>query len=81
MDSVLFWLGLGSILVVLGLYALLWQQLLKRIPLSTAYMFRGSTLIYVLVLSVLILGDSITLCNCIGALMIVIGIAVFAEES
>ena len=80
LDTVAFWLGLGGIFGVLGVYAILWQQLLKRIPLSTAYMFRGSTLIYVLILSVLLLGDSITTFNGIGAGMIVIGIILFAQE-
>ena len=80
LDSVAVWLGLGGIFGVLGVYAILWQQLLKRIPLSTAYMFRGSTLIYVLILSVLLLGDSITTFNGIGAGMIVIGIILFAQE-
>ncbi len=79
--SVSFWLGLGLVFAVLGLYAILWQQLLKHIPLSTAYMFRGSTLIYVLILSVLLLGDSITVFNGIGAGMIVAGIALFARET
>ena len=76
-----FWFGLCVIFGVLGLYAILWQQLLKHIPLSTAYMFRGSTLIYVLILSVILLGDSITVFNCIGALMIVTGIALYAKET
>lgn len=80
-NSLAFWLGLVGIFGVLGLYAILWQQLLKRIPLSTAYMFRGSTLIYVLILSVLLLGDSITTFNGIGACMIVIGIILFAQET
>lgn len=80
-NSLAFWLGLGGIFGVLGLYAILWQQLLKRIPLSTAYMFRGSTLIYVLILSFLLLGDSITTFNGIGAGMIVIGIILFAQET
>lgn len=79
--SIQFWLGLGAVFGVLGLYAILWQQLLKHIPLSTAYMFRGSTLIYVLILSVILLGDSITVFNGIGAGMIVAGIALFAQET
>ena len=78
--SISFWLGLVTIFGILGFYAVLWQQLLKGIPLSTAYMFRGSTLIYVLILSLILLGDSITAFNCIGAGMIVAGIALFAQE-
>ena len=76
-----FWLGLGAIFGILGLYAVLWQQLLKRIQLSVAYMFRGSTLIYVMVLSAIILGETITIYNCIGAAMIVSGIILYSREA
>ena len=81
LGSLSFWLGLGAVFGILGLYAILWQQLLKKIPLSTAYMFRGSTLIYVLILSAILLGDSITIFNCIGTGMIIAGIALFAHET
>lgn len=80
MSTLAFWLGLVAVFGILGLYAIFWQQLLKQIPLSIAYMFRGSTLIFVLILSVILLGDSITLYNGIGALMIVTGIALYARE-
>ena len=75
-----FWLGLGAVFGILGLYAIFWQQLLKQIPLSVAYMFRGSTLIFVLIMSVILLRDTVTLYNCIGALMIVSGIVLYSRE-
>lgn len=76
-----FWLGLGAVFGILGLYAIFWQQLLKQIPLSIAYMFRGSTLIFVLILSVVLLGDTITIYNGLGALMIVTGITIYSIMS
>ena len=79
-NTIAFWLGLTAVFGILGLYAIFWQQLLKQIPLSIAYMFRGSTLIFVLILSVMLLGDIVTLFNGIGALMIVTGIALYARE-
>lgn len=79
-STLAFWLGLGMVFGILGLYAIFWQQLLKKIPLSVAYMFRGSTLIFVLILSVILLEDTITLYNGLGALMIVTGIALYARE-
>ncbi len=75
-----FWLGLLSVCCILGVYALLWQQLLKRIPLSVAYMFRGSTLVFVLILSVLFLGDTISVSNIIGAMFLACGIALYSVE-
>lgn len=75
-----FWFGVLAVCCILGVYALLWQQLLKRIPLSVAYMFRGSTLVFVLILSVLFLGDTISVSNIIGATILACGIALYSVE-
>lgn len=78
--SVNFVLGICGIIAVLGLYALSWQQILKHIELSTAYMFKGTSLIFVLLLSVICLDEVITVPNLIGAVMIVGGIVLFAKS-
>ena len=64
---------------VLGVYALLWQQLIARIPLSTAYMFKGTSLIFVLLISALLFGEAITMTNIIGSVIIIFGIVLFAK--
>ena len=64
---------------VMGIYALLWQQVLKRIELSTAYMFKGTGLIFGLLIAWALLGEQITSNNIIGAAIIIIGIALFAK--
>ena len=64
---------------ILGGYAICWQQILKRIPLSDAYMFKGTSLIFVLFLSVLVFGEGITINNIIGTTIIVIGITLYAK--
>ncbi len=79
-STLAFWLGLGGVFGILGLYAIFWQLLLKQIPLSIAYIFRGCTLIFVLILSVILLGDTVTLYNGIGALMIVTGIMLYSRK-
>ena len=66
---------------VMGLYALLWQQVIARMPLSTAYMFKGTSLIFVLLISALLFGEAITLNNVIGSVIIVFGIVLFAKAS
>lgn len=73
----LFWIA-GAI-GVMGVYALLWQQVIVRMPISTAYMFKGTSLIFVLLFSVLLFGEAITLNNVIGAVIIIIGIILFAK--
>lgn len=74
-----YFLGLAGAFMVMGVYAILWQQVLKRISLTDAYMFKGSSLIFLLVLSAILFGESITLTNVIGSLLIVGGIALFAK--
>lgn len=64
---------------VMGLYALLWQQVIARMPLSTAYMFKGTSLIFVLLFSVLMFGEGITWTNIAGSLVIIAGIMLYAK--
>ena len=64
---------------VMGVYAILWQQVIKRMPLSTAYMFKGTSLIFILLISGLMLGEAITINNVIGSVIIILGIALFAK--
>ena len=73
----LFWIA-GAV-GVMGIYALLWQQVIAKMPLSTAYMFKGTSLIFVLLFSVLLFGEAITLNNVIGAVIIIIGIILLAK--
>ncbi len=72
-------LYLGGAVLTLGIYAIIWQQIIKRIPVSDAYMFKGTSIIFVLLLSRLLFGEAITLQNCIGAAMIIGGIALYAK--
>lgn len=72
--------GLCGAIGVMGAYAICWQQVLKRIELSTAYMFKGTSLIFVMLLAFAIFGEAITTMNIIGACVIVVGITVYAKE-
>ena len=72
--------GIAVVILMLGIYAISWQQVLKHIELTTAYMFKGTSLIFVLVFSAFIFNEVITLQNIIGATMIVGGIVSFVKS-
>ena len=72
--------GLCGAIGIMGAYAICWQQILKRIELSTAYMFKGTSLIFVMLLAFAIFGEAITTMNIIGACVIVAGITLYAKE-
>ena len=65
---------------VMAVYAVLWQQILARVQLSTAYMFKGTSLVFVLSLSALLFHEGITLQNVLGSLIIVSGIFLYAKS-
>lgn len=70
--------GLMGAIGVMGIYAILWQQVLKRVELSLAYMFKGTSLVFVMLLAYLLFGEQITWNNILGAIIIIVGIVLFA---
>lgn len=78
--SMSYCLALCGAIGVMGAYAVCWQQVLKRIDLSTAYMFKGTSLIFVMLLAFAFFGEANTLMNIIGACVIIVGIALYAKE-
>jgi drug/metabolite transporter (DMT)-like permease len=73
----LFWM-VGAVGVI-GVYAILWQQIITRIPISTAYMFKGTGMIFGLLFAHLLFSEQITVYNIIGAAIIILGIALFSK--
>ena len=72
-------LWMAGAIGVIGVYAILWQQIITRIPISTAYMFKGTGLIFGLLFSHLLFSEQITVYNIIGAAIIITGIALFSK--
>ena len=72
-------LWIAGAIGVMGVYAILWQQVIKRMPLSTAFMFKGTSLVFVLLISSLLFSEAITVNNVIGSVIIIFGIALFAK--
>lgn len=64
----------GAVLLVLFLYAIVWQQILKRVPLITAYANKAVTLIWGLIWGFAVFGETITTWNVVGAMVIVVGV-------
>ncbi len=80
MGSWRYLLWFGGAVAIIGVYALLWQQVLRRIELSTAYMFKGTTLIFTMLIAALLFGEAITVMNIIGSVLIIAGITLLARS-
>ncbi len=70
----------GLIILLLGLYAVGWQQIIKRLPLTTAFANKAVTVIWGLVWGRLFFDEPITIGKIIGVILVVIGIVVFAKS-
>lgn len=73
-----FWFGLA--VAILGIYAVCWQLILERLPLTTAYLRRGFSYVLLFVWSTLIFHETITLKQIIGIAVICVGMVVSVSD-
>lgn len=78
--SMRYFIGVIVVIAMLGTYAIVWQQILKRVDITLAYMFKATGIIYVLLYSVFLFGETITVWNVIGASIIITGIVLFVKS-
>lgn len=79
-SNVSFYKGITLIFILFFIYSLLWQQILKLFKLFTAFSFKGSTIIFTLILSKFFFGDEILPTNILGSLIIIAGIVVVSKN-
>ena len=77
--SIPFCLFYGGMIALLGLYAVGWQQVIKRIPLTTAYANRAVCTFWTLLWSVLFFGEQITLGKVLGVAVVVTGVLLYTS--
>ncbi len=70
----------GLMLINCAVYALFWQQNLKRFDVNVAYAHRSVYNIWSLLWAVLIFSEKITIGNIIGTIFIIAGILVMQSE-
>lgn len=78
--SLEFILFYSAIILCLGIYAIGWQQIIKRLPLTVAYSNKAITVIWGLVYGVLLFSEKITVNKILGIIIIVIGVVLFSNS-
>ena len=74
--SLKFVLFYGLEVVILGVYAILWQQVIKKFELSVAYANKAVTLLWALLWSVLIFHEKLQWNHIAGVAIVIVGIVV-----
>lgn len=68
----------GMVLAILMIYAVFWQMILKKIPLTVAMANKSVTVIWGLIYGCMFFHEKITAANIVGAVIIMIGIGIVA---
>lgn len=71
----------GMEFVILAVYAVLWQQIIKRFELSVAYANRSMAVVWSMVWAVVFFHDTITMQNIAGVLLVVVGTFIVNTEN
>lgn len=74
-----FFLFYGGIIFLLGIYAIGWQQIIKRLPLTTAFANKAVTVVWGIIWGALFFKESITVGKVIGALLVIVGVVLYAK--
>lgn len=71
--SLRFFFFYGAEVMVLGIYAICWQQMIKRFDLSVAYANRSMAILWTALWSILIFNENLSFKQVIGILLVVAG--------
>ncbi len=77
--SVKFCVLYGIIIFLLAFYAIVWQQIIKRIPLTTAFANKAAIVVWGLIWSILFFHESITPGKLTGVILVVLGVILFSK--
>lgn len=77
--SIPFLLLYGGMLAALVVYAFGWQQVIKHLPLTTAYANKAVTVVWGILLGFLLFDETVTPRQVLGAVIIVAGIVLFVR--
>ena len=78
--SLRFCIWLGLLILILGVYALIWQQALKRVPLIVAYACKGTCVFFGILWGVLFFGESVRPAMFAGAGLVLVGVFFFLRD-
>ena len=71
----------ACVIGALGIYAIIWQQVLKKIPLTNAFVNKSASLFWSLLWGVTLFGETISPSMIIGIIIVFIGVILVVTDS
>lgn len=81
MFSFKFFLFAGLAVLFLGIYAIVWQQVLKKMPLTVAFTNKAICIVWGMLWGALFLGDQITWYKILGSLIVFPGVVLVVSSN
>lgn len=79
-NPIKFLIYFGVEILLMGVYAVLWQQMIKKFDLTIAYANRAMVILWSTIWAVIFFHDSITIQNIIGIVLVIIGLLLVNTE-
>ncbi|WP_078928739.1 EamA family transporter [Succinivibrio dextrinosolvens] len=73
-----FFLYYSLIILLLFIYAVFWQYIIKHIPLSTAFSYKSLTVVWGIIWGKLFFDEVISLEQILGAILVIFGVVIFS---
>lgn len=66
----------GLVILNLGVYAIVWQQIIKKLPLNTAYSNKAITIVWGILWGFLFFQETIKWNMIVGAIIVILGVLI-----
>lgn len=70
----------AGIIAILGVYAVVWQQIIKRLPLTVAFANKAVTVVWGIIWGIIFFNEVVTVGQLIGAGVIIAGIVLYSTD-
>lgn len=70
----------GGLVIILGIYAIGWQQVIKRMPLTTAFANKAVTIVWGIIWGFVFFKEVITIGKVLGAMLVIVGVLLYSTD-
>ncbi len=76
--SMEFILYYGAVIILLGIYAICWQQIIKKLPLTTAFSNKAVTVVWGILFGIIFFAEKISIGKIVGAILVIVGVVLYS---
>ena len=79
--SIGFLANYGVVLLIMVIYAFLWQKIIKILPLTTAYSSKAMTVFWGILWGICLFNEKLSFFKVLGGFIVIIGVVLYSLDS